>query len=36
MANDNLNVEAEIKYLIDSGEKRLIYIPSEVGNDDSK
>jgi hypothetical protein len=36
MANDNLNVEAEIKYLIDSGEKRLIYIPSEAGNDDSK
>ena len=36
MANDNLDVEAEIKYLIDSGEKRLIYIPSEAGNDDSK
>ena len=36
MANENLNVEAEIKYFIDSGEKRLIYIPSEAGNDDSK
>jgi hypothetical protein len=30
------DVQADVKYMKDSGEKRLIYIPSEAGQDNSK
>lgn len=30
------DVRADVKYMKDSGEKRLIYIPSEAGQDNSK
>lgn len=29
-------VEAQVKYITDTGEKRLIYVPSEAGQDNSK
>ncbi|MEP4380623.1 MAG: CmcJ/NvfI family oxidoreductase [Paracoccaceae bacterium] len=31
-----MSVRADVKYMIDTGEKRLIYIPSEAGQDNSK
>ncbi len=30
------HVRADVKYMTDTGEKRLIYIPSEAGQDNSK
>lgn len=33
---DATNVRADVKYMTDTGEKRLIYIPSEAGQDNSK
>ncbi len=33
---DPSHVRADVKYMTDTGEKRLIYIPSEAGQDNSK
>lgn len=34
--SDPTTVRADVKYMTDTGEKRLIYIPSEAGQDNSK
>lgn len=33
---DPNHVEAKVKYITDTGDKRLIYVPSEAGQDNSK
>ncbi len=33
---DTSGVHAKVKYMIDTGEKRLVYVPSEAGQDNSK
>ncbi|MEK9901005.1 MAG: hypothetical protein VW516_09685 [Rhodospirillaceae bacterium] len=35
-SNAPASVKAAVKYITDTGEKRLIYVPSEAGQDNSK